>query len=181
MPEPGSSLSDQLFGEPPILDPWQARESSMSAPPSSTAPPGRLRALLVPDPARTASLVLLLVRLSAGLLLVPHGVYKLLGGVNGLAAGLASRGAPAPLVLAWCATLAEAVGGLLVAIGLLTRPAAAAACATMVVAWATSHLGDAIRIGTAKGGVFEYPFLLSLLFLTIAVAGPGRYSVDARI
>jgi putative oxidoreductase len=112
---------------------------------------------------------------------MPHGVYKLLGGAKGLAAGLASRGAPAPIALAWCATLAEAVGGLLVAIGLLTRPAAAAACVTMVVAWSTSHLGDAIRIGTAKGGVFEYPLLLSVLFLTIALAGPGRYSVDARI
>jgi len=148
---------------------------------STTSSSNRAHALLYPDPARTASAGLLLVRLAAGFVLAPHGIAKLSGGVNMLATGLASRGLPAPGLLAWCATLAESVGAIFVALGLLTRPAAAAAGFTMVVAWSTMHLADAANIGGPKGPAFEYPFLLSVLFLAIAIAGPGRYSLDAKL
>ncbi len=148
---------------------------------TSTTSSTRLRALLYPDLARTGSLGLLLVRLAAAFVLAPHGLAKLSGGVNMLAMGLASKGMPAPGLLAWCATLSEFLGALLVAIGLLTRPAAAAAGFTMVVAWSTMHLADAANIGGPKGPAFEYPFLLSVIFIAIAIAGPGRYSVDAKL
>jgi putative oxidoreductase len=138
-----------------------------------------VHALLYPDPRRTGSVALLIVRLATGLMLAPHGWAKLTSGPAGLAGGLAQRGLPAPTLLAWCATLAELVGGLFVALGLLTRPAAAAASFTMVVAWATMHLADAAQIGAGPGARFEYPFLLSLCFAAVAIAGGGRYSLDA--
>jgi putative oxidoreductase len=136
---------------------------------------------MCPDPAKTSSIALLLVRVGAGGVLFPHGLFKLLGGVSGFAGALASRGWPAPTVLAWCATLAELVGGGLMVVGLFTRPAAAAAAVTMLVAWTTSHLGDLPKIGQAGGAAFEYPFLLMMCALAIAIAGPGRYSLDARV
>lgn len=160
---------------PPIHDPFA------DLPPPPPPAPSRVRALFYPDPTRSGSLGLLLVRVAAGGLLVPHGVSKLLGGVSGFAGALAAKGLPSPLVLAWCATLAEAVGGALVVLGLLTRPAALSAFITMVVAWSTTHLADAAKIGTGKGVTFEYPLLMSLIFMAITFAGPGRYSLDALI
>lgn len=160
---------------PPIHDPFA------DLPPPPPPAPSRVRALFYPDPTRSGSLGLLLVRVAAGGLLVPHGVLKLVAGVSGFAGALAAKGLPSPLVLAWCATLAEAVGGALVVLGLLTRPAALSACITMVVAWSTTHLADAAKIGTGKGVPFEYPVLLSLIFMAITFAGPGRYSLDALI
>jgi len=139
------------------------------------------RALLYPDSARTSSIALLLVRVGAGAMLFPHGLFKLMGGVSGFAGGLASRGWPAPTLLAWSATLAELVGGALMVVGLFTRPAAAAAALTMLVAWSTSHLGDLPKIGRSGGAAFEYPFLLMICALAIAIAGPGRFSLDARV
>lgn len=140
-----------------------------------------IRDLLNPESARTSSIALLLVRVGAGAMLFPHGVYKLMGGVSGFAGALASRGWPAPTLLAWGATLSELVGGALIVVGLFTRPAAAAAAVTMLVAWSTSHLGDLPKIGRQGGAAFEYPFLLMMCALAIAIAGPGRFSLDARI
>ena len=104
-----------------------------------------------------------------------------MGGVSGLAQGLAAGGLPAPSFFAWCATLAELVGAVLMIIGLATRPAAAAISFTMVVAWIMVHLKDRPKIGAQGGAAFEYPFLLSVAALAIAIAGAGRYSVDARL
>jgi putative oxidoreductase len=141
------------------------------------------RALLSPTSAeaRFGDVALLLVRAATGLMVLPHGVYKLMGGVTMLAGGLAAKGLPAPGLLAWCAALAESVGAALMVVGLLTRPAAAAVSFTMVVAWATMHLGDLPKIGAQGGPSFEYPFLLSMTALAIALAGPGRFSLDARM
>jgi putative oxidoreductase len=138
-------------------------------------------ALLYPNPARTGSVALLIVRVVSGLLVAPHGYGKVTGGATFLAAGLAQKGFPAPTLLAWCAALAEFLGGLFLALGLLTRPAAAALSFTMVVAWSSMHMSDIGKVGTGGGGVFEYPFLLSLVTLAVAIAGGGRYSLDAMI
>jgi putative oxidoreductase len=137
-------------------------------------------ALLAPGPSRV-DLALLLVRIATGVMMLAHGYYKLIGGVSGLAQGLAAGGLPAPGLLAWCATLAEAVGGVLMIIGLATRPAAAAISFTMVVAWLLVHLKDIPKIGAQGGAAFEYPFLLSITALAIALAGAGRHSLDARL
>ena len=140
-----------------------------------------LRALFLPDPARTQPIALLLTRAATGLLLVPHGYAKITGGVTGLAAGLAAKGLPYPNILAWCASLAEFAGGICLALGLLGRLSALAISVTMVVAWATMHLGNIKDIGGAQGSVFEYPFLLSVVALALAISGPGRLSLDARL
>src|SRR5918999_954584 len=71
----------------------------------------------------------LLLRLVVGLNLVPHGMQKAFGafggpGMEGFAAGLAKGGFPAPTLFAWLVMLTELVGGVLIAIGFLTRPAA---------------------------------------------------------
>ncbi|HVK63592.1 MAG TPA: DoxX family protein [Polyangium sp.] len=139
----------------------------------------KLPSLLYPDLNRTGSLGVLVVRLATGLLLAAHGFSKLAAGPAGLAGGLAMKGFPAPTLLAWCATLAELLGGLCLMLGLLTRPAGAVVAFNMVVAWASMHMADAAHFGTAKGGPFEYPFLLSILGLALALTGGGRHSLDA--
>ncbi|NUQ76004.1 MAG: DoxX family protein [Polyangiaceae bacterium] len=139
-----------------------------------------ISALLSAGPSRV-DLSLLIVRVATGLMILPHGIYKLMDGASGLAKGLAAGGLPAAGLFAWCATLAEAVGGALMVLGLLTRPASAAVSFTMVVAWVMVHLGDLPKIGAQGGAAFEYPFLLSMAALAIAIAGGGRYSLDARL
>ena len=117
---------------------------------------------------------LLLFRLFVGLALAwGHGINKLPPSA-GFTAGVVEMGFPAPLVFAWAAAIAEFVGGHLIALGLLTRPAALSAAATMCVAAFIRQAGD--------------PFAdieKALLFLAAAVllmlTGAGRYSLDAMV
>jgi putative oxidoreductase len=114
------------------------------------------------------------VRVAFGLgLAVFHGGVKAFGEgkLVGFTKTVGDLGFPAPTFFAWSATLAELVGGLLLALGLATRPAAAMAGVTMLVAL-YRHLPD--------------PFSkmeLALLYLAVMVAamliGGGRYSIDA--
>ena len=139
------------------------------------------RALLYSEHNRSASIALLIIRVTVGLFMAAHGFAKLSGGVGEFAGALAGMGFPLPGFFAWCAVLAEFVGGLLMTLGLLARPAALAVGFTMVVAWVAVHLGDLPKIGGQGGSAFEYPFLLSISALGIAIAGPGRYSLDALL
>jgi putative oxidoreductase len=116
----------------------------------------------------------LLVRMVAGFSLAyGHGLPKAQNGAVKLASGLAADGWPLPHVFAWCATLAELVGGVLVAIGLLTRPAAAAAAFTMFVAL-YQHRNDGFVS-------MEKALLFAVIFVAATIAGSGRWGLDAKM
>jgi putative oxidoreductase len=123
-----------------------------------------------------------LVRVAAGLLLVPHGAQKLFGAFGGYgveATGqffAAKLGLPAELALV--AGLVEFFGGLALAAGFLTRPAAALIVGLMAVAVVAVHW-PAGFFWTSGG--FEYPLLWGLVALSFVIRGGGRYSVDALI
>lgn len=122
----------------------------------------------------------LMVRVAAGGFLAMHGLAKLRGGVEGFANGLAEKGFPMPTAFAWMATLSELVGGALLVIGLLARPAALTLTITMVVAVVTTHAHQAKQVGSGGGVGFEYPALLALVFFGFVLTGPGRFSLDQR-
>jgi putative oxidoreductase len=71
------------------------------------------------------------------------------------------------------ALAAEAVGSLLVALGLLTRPAAAGIVVTMATVLVVAALGD-------PEADVQSALLYGTLYFGVLVAGPGRYSIDAR-
>jgi putative oxidoreductase len=122
------------------------------------------------------------VRVATGAFLLPHGAQKLFGLFGGYgpeATGqfFASKlGLPASFGL--IAGLIEFFGGLALALGLLTRPAAALVFGLMVVAIVTVHLGNGYF--WTDGG-FEYPLLWAILALSYVVKGGGKYSLDAKI
>lgn len=123
-----------------------------------------------------------LVRVTIGLMLVPHGAQKLFGWFGGYgveATGQffsAKLGLPASLAL--MAGLIEFFGGLMLAVGLLTRPVAALVFGMMAFAVIMVHI-PAGYFWTDGG--FEYPLMWGLVALSYVIRGGGRYSVDALI
>jgi len=116
-------------------------------------------------------------RITAGLMLIPHGWPKLMMGVTATAnMALVKRGiAPAePLAVALIAI--ETLGGLCIALGLFTRFWAAAAVIEMCVI-VYQHMP---KFGWSQGG-YEYPLFWGLVMLAIALRGGGPYSVDRVI
>ena len=121
-----------------------------------------------------AALGLLVLRVAFGLsLALAHGLPKLLDPARFIG-GLAKRDFPLPEVFGWAAIGAELVGGVLLAIGLLTKPAAALVLITMAVAVLDAHAADPFR---KKELALAYGTVALVLLLT----GPGRWALDGKL
>ncbi len=121
-----------------------------------------------------APTLLSLLRIVSGLIFLEHGTQKFLSFPAGQAAGagwaLAQPGHYAGIVELAC--------GLLIAIGLFTRPAAFLASGTMAVAYWLAHAPrDFFPVN--NGG--DAAILFCFVFLYLVFAGPGPLSLDARL
>ena len=130
----------------------------------------------LPGPSRSLDAGLLVLRVGMfAMLALGHGLGKLPVS-QGFIDNTAGMGFPLPALFAWAAALSEFAGGLLLALGLLTRPAALLVAITMFVAYGLAH-------GFALSG--EGSGEMAVLYLVGAIAlfltGPGRYSVDAQL
>lgn len=126
---------------------------------------------------------LLLLRVVVGLLLVGHGLQKLTGwfggpGREGNARFLASLGYRNTHGLTWVHGLAETIGGLLIAVGLLLPLAAAAVIAVMVNAAVAVHAPKGLW---SQNGGYEYPLVLGVSSAALALTGGGRFALEALI
>ncbi|NSC22118.1 DoxX family membrane protein [Streptomyces albus subsp. chlorinus] len=120
---------------------------------------------------------LLLLRLAVGLTMAAHGAQKLFGwfggGLEGTAQFFASAGYPSHTTMAVVAGLSETLGGLGLALGLLTPLAGAAVFGTMLNALAVKWGGGFF----APEGV-EYELLLLVAAAALTLTGPGRLAAD---
>lgn len=121
-----------------------------------------------------------LVRIVTGLFLVPHGAQKLFGfaggDINATAAEFAKLGLTPSLPLAYLVGATEFFGGLCIAFGVFTRPAALAAAVLLAVAVLTVHLPNGY-FWTTRG--FEYPLMWMMLCIACVLRGSGPLSIDA--
>ncbi|MET8077479.1 DoxX family membrane protein [Streptomyces sp. NPDC005303] len=122
---------------------------------------------------------LLLLRLGTGGVLAAHGAQKLLGwfgggGLEGTGQFMESVGYAPGKASATAAGLAEAGGGTLLALGLATPAAGAAAAGAMAGASAVHAPNGFFN----AGGGYEYAATLGLTAAGLAVTGPGRLSLD---
>jgi putative oxidoreductase len=121
----------------------------------------------------------LLLRVPVGVVLAAHGAQKLFGwlggyGLEGTGQWMASVGFEPGYLMALMAGSAEFFGGIALILGLLTRPAAAVAAFTMLLAM-TVHIGNGLFV--SNNG---YEFALTLLAATLALVfhGGGKWAVD---
>jgi putative oxidoreductase len=120
--------------------------------------------------AEWAPRALSLLRIVAALLFIEHGTQKLFGFPVAPPNGL-----PAMFALGWFAAVIELVGGLLLAVGLFSRPVAFVLSGEMAFAYWLSHAPRAF-FPVANGG--DAAILYCFVFLYIAAAGPGPWALD---
>jgi len=127
--------------------------------------------------------VRLVIRLGVGVMFFGSGLGKL-GKLSGLIQYFRSLGIPFPEVQAPFVATTELVCGLLIIVGLATRPAALMLCGVMVVAIMTAAVPEK-HITANWHGLLEFFYLpevlLLLLLLSLVVGGAGRASVDAGL
>lgn len=121
---------------------------------------------------------LLLLRAGFGLgMAMGHGINKM-PPPDGFVDAVGSMGMPAPAAMAWVAGVAECIGGVALALGLLTRPAALALLGAMLVAAFGFHAGDPLFSPTPPGRAKEPALLYAVPCAALLLTGAGRFSLD---
>ena len=115
--------------------------------------------------------VLSVLRIIAGFLMIWHGSQKLFGFPIPLPAG-----AEGPVIVV--AGVIEFFGGLLILVGLLTRPAAFLMSGLMAAAYFMAHASGGF-LPIVNGG--ELAAIYSFLYLYLTFAGGGAWSLDSLI
>lgn len=142
----------------------------------STRAAARTAAVALSTPGHDTGLLIL--RLVLGLTMAAHGSQKLFGwfgggGISGTGQFFTASGYPAGDAMAVLAGLTETLGGLGLALGLLTPLAGAAIVGTLINAIAVH---GASAFFAPKG--IEYELLLIAGAAALALTGPGRLAVD---
>ena len=137
--------------------------------------------------AQTRDLSWLVIRLTAGGMLLVHGIMKVMpmseqgitATIEAFAAGsMARRGIEPAIVAAYAVILLETIGAVLIMLGLFTRFVAAAAAIQFAVITFVAHFP--LGFTWSKGG-WEYPLFWGLIIFAIALRGGGPYSLDRKL
>jgi putative oxidoreductase len=126
---------------------------------------------------------LLILRVVVGGLFIGHGTQKLFGwfgggGLDGTGGWYESLGHRPGRRMAAVAGTAEAGGGLLLVLGLLTPLGSAAILGVMIAATLAVHIDKGLW--NANGG-FEFPLVMATAALALAMVGPGSISLDEAL
>lgn len=109
-------------------------------------------------------------RIVTALIFMEHGTQKLFGFPSPPQSGL-----PATMSLFWWGAIMELVGGLLILVGLFTRPVAFLLAGEMAVAYWMFHAPQSLY-PVLNGG--DAAILYCFVFLLLVFTGPGAWSVD---
>ncbi len=128
----------------------------------------------------TAGYAPLALRLPISIIFMAHGSQKLFGwfggyGLQGTGQWMASIGIEPGVFMAFLAGSGEFFGGLLLLIGLLTRPAAVVTAFTMVVAILSVHIGNGLFL---SNNGYEFGLALLAATVSLAISGAGKLSLD---
>lgn len=125
----------------------------------------------------THDIGILVLRLAAGVIMIAHGLQKLLSvSIPGVQEMLAGMGVPAASAMGAILPFAEVAAGALLILGALTRVAGIVTALVAVGAIVTVHGSQGFY---AADGGYEFVLLLAAAGIALALTGPGRIAVDA--
>ena len=124
------------------------------------------------EPGRFSPHALAALRIVAGLLFLAHGLVKVAGFPEG-----AQPGQQELFTLFGIGGVIEVVTGVLIMLGLFTRPAAFVAAGQMAIAYWAFHAPSNV-FPVLNGG--DAAILFTFAFLYVAAAGPGAFAIDNR-
>lgn len=130
----------------------------------------------------------LILRLTLGLVMLPHGAQKLLGMFGGFGfdgtIGFFTEKMGIPWIIAFLIIMGEFFGSLGLITGFLTRFSAASIGVIMVGAITMVHLPHGFFMnwfGKQAGEGYEYHLLVLGIAIALTIVGAGRWSVDQQI
>ena len=130
----------------------------------------------------------LVIRLTIGLILFPHGAQKMLGIFGGYGfsgtMGFFTGTMHLPWLIGFLVIVIEFIGSLSLIVGFASRLWSALIVIEMLGAVITTHLNNGFFMnwaGNQKGEGYEFHLLLIGLALAIIINGSGKFSADEKI
>ena len=117
----------------------------------------------------------LVLRVLLAVLILFHGVSKLIGGVGFISGMLAKAGLPG--ALGYLVYVGEVIAPLLILFGVFTRAAALVVVMNMIVALALVHTSQFFTLNDQGGWALELQGMYLGAAVAVALLGAGRYSV----
>lgn len=128
--------------------------------------------------ARYDDLGKLVLRLALGLMVLLHGVAKLVGGIGFVTGALQKLGLPG--AIGYLVYVGEVIAPLLIVFGLWTRLAALILAGNMVVAVLLMHTTQLFSLSDTGGWELELQGMFFFAALVLVLLGAGRYSIAGR-
>lgn len=117
----------------------------------------------------------LILRAALAILILLHGVSKIIGGIGFIAGLLEKNGLPP--ALAYLVLVGEVLAPVLILIGAWTRLAAVVIAGNMLVAIGLVHMGELFTLGKTGGWALELQGMFLFGAIAVALLGAGRYSL----
>jgi putative oxidoreductase len=117
----------------------------------------------------------LILRLTLGMLLLMHGLHKLMNGIDGINAVVIANGWPQ--WIAYGVLVGEVLAPALIILGVITRAAALVVAVNMLVAIYLAHGHQLLQLTKTGGWILELQAMFLFVAIVIAFLGAGHYSL----
>lgn len=117
----------------------------------------------------------LVLRLVLGVLILLHGISKVMNGIDPILAGVTKAGLPQ--AFGYLVYVGEVLAPILIIVGFLTRPAALVIVINMLFAIYLVHTSQFFTLGKTGGWALELQGMYLFTALAIALLGAGRFSL----
>jgi putative oxidoreductase len=119
----------------------------------------------------------LILRLSLGVLMLFHGVHKLIYGIDGVSAMLNAHGLAS--FFAYGVYMGELIAPIFIILGLYARAASAVLAFNMLTAIYLAY-GFSMTFSKYGGLVWETPLLYLIMAVLVILLGSGRFAVNSK-
>ncbi len=120
----------------------------------------------------------LVLRLALGLILLLHGIAKLVGGIGFVTGALQKLGLPG--AIGYLVYVGEVIAPLLILFGLWTRLGALIIAGNMIVAVLLVHTAQLFALNATGGWELELQGMFFFAAVALVLLGAGRYSIGGR-
>ena len=120
----------------------------------------------------------LMLRLTLGIMVLFHGIEKIINGISGVKYLTANAGLPE--FLAYGVYIGEVVMPILIILGVYARVASTFVAFTMFMAIFLAYGNSLFELSKHGAPVFELPFLYFILSIAVFLLGSGKYGVNSK-
>ncbi|MEX1994400.1 MAG: DoxX family protein [Steroidobacteraceae bacterium] len=120
----------------------------------------------------------LILRLMLGILILTHGISKIINGIDPIGGMLTASGLPE--IFKYGVYVGEVVAPLLVIVGFHTRIGAWLIAVNMLFAIGLAHWHEVFAITPSGSLAIEKQYLFMFSAIALALIGPGRYAINQK-